>query len=42
VQLHHGAISAENASPGLRVRIAIPLAVQAKPALAEVDAVSRS
>jgi signal transduction histidine kinase len=42
VQLHHGAISAENASPGLRVRIAIPLAVQAKPALAEVDAVGQS
>lgn len=26
VQLHHGAIVAENASPGLRVRITIPLA----------------
>jgi signal transduction histidine kinase len=26
VQLHHGAIAAENASPGLRVRIKIPLA----------------
>jgi signal transduction histidine kinase len=26
VQLHHGTITAENASPGLRVRVAIPLA----------------
>jgi signal transduction histidine kinase len=24
VQVHHGAITAENASPGLRVRIKIP------------------
>jgi signal transduction histidine kinase len=28
VQLHHGTITAENASPGLRVRITIPLAAQ--------------
>jgi len=28
VQLHRGTITAENASPGLRVRIAIPLAAQ--------------
>lgn len=28
VQLHHGCIKAENAAPGLRVRITIPLATQ--------------
>jgi signal transduction histidine kinase len=28
VQLHHGTITAENASPGLRVRITIPMAAQ--------------
>jgi len=28
VQLHHGTITAENASPGLRIRIVIPLAAQ--------------
>lgn len=28
VQLHHGCIAAENASPGLRVHITIPLAMQ--------------
>ena len=27
VQLHHGAIAAENAFPGLRVKITIPLAL---------------
>jgi signal transduction histidine kinase len=30
VQLHHGAISAENASPGLRVEIRVPLTVKSK------------
>jgi signal transduction histidine kinase len=28
VQLHRGTITAENASPGLRVRITIPMAAQ--------------
>lgn len=32
VQAHHGSICAENASPGLRVRIAIPITTSALPA----------
>ena len=31
VQVHHGTIAAENASPGLRVRIAIPLCTAPMP-----------
>ena len=38
VQLHHGTIVAENASPGLRVRITIPLAMQPGVAFAQVTA----
>lgn len=38
VQVHHGVISAENAAPGLRVRISIPLATQ--PALDKHDNVA--
>ena len=40
VQLHHGTITAENAFPGLRVRIAIPLAVQQSDVGAQVSAAS--
>ncbi len=36
IQLHHGTIVAENASPGLRVRITIPLALQPGLAFAQV------
>lgn len=38
VQLHHGSIVAENASPGLRVLITIPLAAQASEVFAQVSA----
>jgi signal transduction histidine kinase len=38
IQLHHGTIVAENASPGLRVRIIIPLAMQPGVAFAQVTA----
>jgi signal transduction histidine kinase len=38
VQVHHGAIVAENAAPGLRVRITIPLAVHASGVYAQVSA----
>jgi signal transduction histidine kinase len=38
VQLHHGSIVAENASPGLRVCITIPLASQTNEAFAQVSA----
>jgi hypothetical protein len=31
VQVHHGAITAENASPGLRVQITIPLCTASIP-----------
>ncbi len=37
VQVHHGTITAENASPGLRVRITIPLAGQTSVAFAQVS-----
>jgi signal transduction histidine kinase len=37
IQLHHGCIRAENASPGLRVRITIPLAVQSSAVFAQVS-----
>ncbi len=40
VQLHNGTIVAENASPGLRVRICIPLALQPGTAFAQVTAPS--
>ena len=36
IQLHNGTIVAENASPGLRVRISIPLALQPGTAFAQV------
>jgi signal transduction histidine kinase len=38
VQLHHGTIVAENANPGLRVEITLPLATQAGVAFAQVSA----
>jgi signal transduction histidine kinase len=38
VQLHHGTIAAANASPGLRVKIAIPLTTQSGVAFAQVSA----
>jgi len=38
VQLHHGTIAAENASPGLRVRITIPLAVQTSAVVEQASA----
>lgn len=38
VQVHHGGITAENASPGLRVQITIPLASQAGVAFAQLSA----
>ena len=38
VQLHHGTIVAENVSPGLRVRITIPLALKPSVAFAQVSA----
>jgi len=38
VQLHHGSIVAENALPGLRVRITIPLAPEPSIAFAQVTA----
>jgi signal transduction histidine kinase len=37
IQLHHGCIRAENALPGLRVRIAIPLALQNSVVFAQVS-----
>lgn len=40
VQLHHGTIVAENAAPGLRVRITIPLSGQSSAAMAQVSAAS--
>jgi signal transduction histidine kinase len=40
VQLHHGTIVAENADPGLRVRITIPLATQSSAVFAQVSAKS--
>lgn len=40
VQVHHGTIVAENASPGLRVRINIPLALESTLAFAQVNAQS--
>lgn len=40
VQLHHGSITAENASPGLRVRITIPIAAQASVAFSQVSALT--
>lgn len=42
VQLHHGAIVAENASPGLLVQLTIPLAAHAAIEFAEVSANSTS
>lgn len=42
VQVHHGTITAENASPGLRVRILLPLAVEPSVAFAQVTAQSES
>ncbi|HUB30404.1 MAG TPA: ATP-binding protein [Terracidiphilus sp.] len=38
VQLHHGTIVAENADPGLNVRITIPLAMQSSAVFAQVSA----
>ncbi len=38
VQLHHGTIMAQNAAPGLRVRIAIPLAMRPSAEFAGVSA----
>lgn len=38
VQVHHGAIAAENAVPGLRVRITIPLAAHTGDVYAQVSA----
>ena len=38
VQLHHGTITAENASPGLRVRITIPLPLQSVDTFAQASA----
>ena len=38
IQLHHGTIVAENASPGLRVSITIPLATEPGIAFAQVTA----
>jgi signal transduction histidine kinase len=38
VQLHHGSIVAENAHPGLRVQITIPLATQSSSVFAQVSA----
>jgi len=40
VQLHHGTIAAENAQPGLRVKITLPLATHAGIAFAQVSAKS--
>lgn len=40
IQLHHGTIVAENASPGLRVSITIPLATEPGVAFAQVTAQS--
>jgi signal transduction histidine kinase len=40
IQLHHGTIVAENASPGLRVSITIPLATESGVAFAQVTAQS--
>lgn len=40
VQLHHGTISAENALPGLRVRITIPLAMAPSTSFAQAATVS--
>jgi two-component system sensor histidine kinase CpxA len=38
VQLHHGTIVAENAVPGLRVRITIPLAAESEVQLSRAEA----
>jgi signal transduction histidine kinase len=38
VQLHHGAIAAENANPGLRVMLTLPLATQTSAVVAQIAA----